>query len=314
MRGASVRVLQEGLFTLGLLLVGTSARAQEPPSPGAPGPGAAPVQAPPAAPPLTAAPQPPGPPMPPPVASTPAIPATAPPPAAPAPAPPRPTPPRPPSDHERVIHKLAVGYLGPMVSNTGLGLGIAGAVGETTVDPVVHLRFFAPIVGVRYWMSTRVGIDAGLGVGYSFNDGTTVNGEGESVDSGQGILGGALHLGLPLALAHGGHYKMLLVPEVNLGLAKGDEWPSGQNRSAFLAQLGARLGAEIHFGFMGLPQLSMQTGVGLLATYTAWRRYPDPESPTPAEKGGTTWDIASTVGSSPWQFLNGNLAAFYYFP
>ncbi len=80
-------------------------------------------------------------------------------------------------------------------------------------------------------------------------------------------------------------------------------------------QLGARLGAEIHFGFMGLPELSMQTGVGLLATYTEWRRYPDPEAHNfDVEQSGRTLDINSTVGSSPWQFLNANLAALYYFP
>src|SRR6185436_12015249 len=90
-------------------------------------------------------------------------------------------------------------------------------------------------------------------------------------------LGFAIHGGVPLAFAYGKHYKFLLVPELNLGLttrtekaqnlAPGAPVPGDIHRSGMLLDLGARIGTEIQFGFIGIPELALQASVGLLFRY-----------------------------------------------
>src|SRR5687768_2038827 len=57
------------------------------------------------------------------------------------------------SDHDQVVGRLAVGYLG----RRGMGVGTSAAGGTA-------LQADAPVVGIRYWLDQGIGIDAGLGL------------------------------------------------------------------------------------------------------------------------------------------------------
>jgi hypothetical protein len=194
------------------------------------------------------------------------------------------------SDHEAVVGRLAVGYLG----RAGVGIG----------DEVVP----APVVGVRYWLSDMLGIDAGIGFGLGSS--SSENAAGMSVD-GPSTHAFVIHGGVPLSLASAGHFSFQIVPELNLGFAGSSEGEgmAETSASAFHLDVGARAGAEIHFGFMDVPQLSLQGGVGVRLQMNS----------TSAEVGGmdagstSSTSIGTTVNGNPWDIFTGNIAALYYF-
>ncbi|HEY3667037.1 MAG TPA: hypothetical protein VGL19_13585, partial [Polyangiaceae bacterium] len=72
--------------------------------------------------------------------------------------------------------------------------------------------------------------------------------------------------------------------------------------------LGARAGTEIQFGFIGIPELSLQAGVGLAFTYD---RIKD-SAPAGAVVQSRT-ALGTSVGDNPWNIFTGNIAALYYF-
>jgi hypothetical protein len=190
------------------------------------------------------------------------------------------------SDHDAVVGRLAVGYLGRS------GVTIQGGA-------VVQ----APVVGVRYWLSDMLGIDAGLGFG--FNSGSTET-AGVSVDN-PSTRAFILHGGVPLSLASAGHFSFQVVPELNLGFAGSSTTVAGmdQSTSGFHLDVGARAGAEIHFGFINVPQLSLQGSVGL-------RMNVDSTGSDPANNGSSNFSFGTTVGDNPWNIFTSNVAALYY--
>ncbi len=194
------------------------------------------------------------------------------------------------SDHDAVVGRLAVGYLG----RAGVGVGNA-------VIP-------APVVGVRYWLSDLLGIDAGIGFG--FGSESQENAMGMEVD-GPSTHAFILHGGVPLSLASAGHFSFQIVPELNVGFG-GTSQGEGMNEvktSGFHLDVGARAGAEIHFGFMDVPQLSLQGGVGVRLQMNS----------TSGEMGGndtgssSATSFSTTVNGNPWDIFTGNIAALYYF-
>lgn len=197
------------------------------------------------------------------------------------------------TDHSQVVGTFGVGYMGLADINTAAG------------------RIPAPVVGVRYWLSEGMGIDAGLGLGYSSAK-TTTEGGGTTVEredpSAFGVL---LHGGVPLALATGKHHTFQVIPELNVGYGTSTLKQEGQDdtdRTGFLLDLGARAGTEIHFGFMGLPRLALQGTVGVRFSYTS-QTSKQGDSETSSSQIG----FGTTVQSSPWAIFTSNLAALYYF-
>lgn len=188
------------------------------------------------------------------------------------------------SDHDAVVGRLAVGYLGRSVATNGLG----GAI------PV-------PVIGVRYWLSDMLGIDAGLGFGIASS--STKNPMGVKTD-GPSFHAFMLHGGVPLSLASAGHFSFQVVPEMNVGFAGSSQDPA--STSTFHFDLGARAGAEIHFGFINVPQLSLQGSIGA-------RMNIDSSSSDPGDGGSSAFTLATTVGDNPWNIFTSNVAALYYF-
>jgi hypothetical protein len=212
-------------------------------------------------------------------------------------------------DHEKFVGHFAVGYFG--LAN--LPIGTAPAAGANAVG-VGSLS--APVIGMRYWLQRMIGIDAGIG--FANSSGSTevvVNGTSVSTDK-PSYTGFAIHGGVPLALAAGKHFTWELIPELNLGFtsstikapAMSPPGTPDQNFSGFLFNVGARVGAEIHFGFIGVPELALQGSVGLLLQRQAVKVKVDPNS---ASDG--SWTIGTTVGSDPWALFTNNISALYYF-
>jgi hypothetical protein len=228
------------------------------------------------------------------------------------------------TDHEKVVGHLGVGYLGL----TQIPIGSAGGGGGAGGFSHARATLDAPVIGVRYWMSEKMGIDAGLGFTmFSSSNDTVAPGPGGAVvtttTDGPAAVGVAVHGGLPLAFAYGKHYKFLLVPELNVGYARRGEKQAGNPtppdivRTGLRIDAGARVGTEIQFGFIGIPELALQASVGLNFRYQNWKSSQDagpPVVPTERSSSDTVTSIGTTVQSDPWALFVNNVSAIYYFP
>jgi hypothetical protein len=219
-------------------------------------------------------------------------------------------------DHDRFVGHFAIGYFGisqlPVATGFNGGNGGAGGVVAGTVN--------APIIGGRYWLNRGLGIDAGLGFGMTGGSSEVVvnaNNQTTTTDTDHtSFFGFALHGGVPLAFAYGHHYTFELVPEATLGIASGtikgttvaNTTTPDTSLSGFRLDLGAHVGAEIHFGFIGVPELALQASVGLYVRRQSVKAKQDNNS---ASDGTTT--ISTSVGSDPWALFVNNISALYYF-
>lgn len=202
------------------------------------------------------------------------------------------------SDHSQMVGRFAVGYLGRQNIDVG-------------ATPGDRLTLVAPVVGVRYWLDNMIGIDAGLGL--NFSSGSTEV-AGTSNDK-AGVTVVMFHGGVPINLADAGHFSFQVVPEATIGFASVGDTVAGPNeatRSGFLLNVGARAGAEIHFGFMGIPQLSLQGSVGLYLRHQS-AGSEAVAAGTTTEASDSSLTIGTTLGNNPWDIFTGGISAFYYF-
>jgi hypothetical protein len=210
------------------------------------------------------------------------------------------------TDHDQVVGRLAVGYLGR--STVGFGADAASQDYVDTVD--------APIIGIRYWLDPSIGIDAGLGFFTTSGSGELDNGSDTTTTDFPSTMGFLVHAGLPIALASADHFTFEIIPEVNVGLGSGSTSipdVSETTYNGFHLDVGARAGAEIHFGFMKLPQLALQGSIGLLFALDSAKTTVEPEVGDSIETTGSRTTFTTTVGSNPWNIFTSNVAALYYF-
>jgi hypothetical protein len=213
-------------------------------------------------------------------------------------------------DHELFERRFGIAFHG--ISQTPIAAPAGATVGVGSVT--------TPVVGVRYWLSKGIGIDGGIGLGFAGGS-TTVkaaNGTETKTDKAD-ALGFMFHAGVPIVPAYAKHYKFLVIPEINIGGAtqtiKGGTpaVPSETKLSGFYFDIGARAGAEIHFGFIGVPELSLQGTVGL-----ALQRQSVSATTTVAGAESSVSDGTTRIGTSlqapPWAIFTNNIAAIYYFP
>ena len=185
------------------------------------------------------------------------------------------------TDHARVVRHFGIGYMGRR---------------EITINPAGPVVVNAPIIGVRYWLDPMIGIDAGVGL--LFSGGSTENGD-TSTDL-QGYTVFMLHGGVPLALAGSKHFSFQVIPELNFGIAGSKTAPAagpGADLSGIHFDIGARAGGEIQFGFIGIPELSLQAGVGLAFNYDHSKSTPTGEAPQPR--------VARPRSARPWATILG---------
>ena len=206
------------------------------------------------------------------------------------------------NDHDGVVGHLAVGYLG----RRGMQMpSVNTAVGGLAADGLVEEQ--APIIGVRYWFDSMVGIDVGFGL---LLQSGSMNPEVGPTEDAPGATVFMLHAGVPLSLMSSGHFSFQLVPEANFGMGSRSVSIVGPNvdQSAMHIDVGARVGAEVQFGFINIPQLSLQAGVGLLYAMDSLK----------VEQGNTTdkrssGALTTDVGGNPWNIFTSNISALYYF-
>lgn len=251
------------------------------------------------------------------------------------------------TDHDRFVGSFAIGYLGASlvpVANLNVGsLGdVAGPAAGLTAEAATA---YAPVIGVRYWFNETIGLDAGFGlrtfsgsVERDVVDTTTQPDPQpwsmETDDVSQTAF--LLHVGVPIALKAERHYVFELIPEANLGFASGTytfptnvppsqaNQPRGSREDVDLSgmrfDIGVRAGAEVHFGFIGIPNLALQAGVGMYLTLERFKAegaattLPDgtPGFPSTSYKHSST-TFTTSVFNDPWAIFTNNVSALYYF-
>jgi hypothetical protein len=221
------------------------------------------------------------------------------------------------SDHDQMVGTLAIGLLGSRTMAVGCDPagcpgGVTGPSGQPVPSNAQNLS--TPVVGIRYWMNGLLGIDAGLGL--------LIAGQGQKTTAGTGAaqvtnpqpstFGLLLHGGVPLALKSTGHFTFELIPEMNIGFSSWSVNGGGIDLtgSGFHFDLGGRAGAEIHFGFIGIPQLSLLGTIGVLFSTDALS---NENKTSGAKTSSTLTSFGTTVQNSPWDIFTSNVAAFYYF-
>ncbi len=208
------------------------------------------------------------------------------------------------SDHTSAVGHLGVGWFGA----GGVTLG---------AEPSVSLPVSTPAVGIRYWLSETIGLDVAIGFGYTSTGGTVDSPDAVVDIPGSSGFAMTVHGGIPISVYHGEHYSFQLVPEIDLGFGSGTifgmDANSDQDVGAFFFQVGARAGAEIHFGFIGVPQLALQGTVGLALGYqsgTLENGFADTRGSTITSTNGFV--LSTTVQDEPWDIFTGSIRAIYY--
>jgi hypothetical protein len=215
------------------------------------------------------------------------------------------------TDHSRVVGHIGVGYFGqiPMPLGSGAGGGV-----PAPLVAAIPLE----LVGVRYWFNDGVGLDVALGLGIQSGSNTA---NGTSVDR-PSVFGLGFHVGVPIALYSGKHYTFVIIPQVRFGhesetVKPPVGSPAGTPDTSHTGnhfQIGAAAGGIFHFGFLGIPQLTLDATVGLYADVTGG------STKFPAGAGGGTNDtsfsqlaLATSVAHQPWNIFFTNVAAIYHF-
>jgi hypothetical protein len=217
-----------------------------------------------------------------------------------------------PTDHEKVVGRFGVTYFDVTnlpIANQFNGTPTPGQITSSTVQ--------APVIGARYWINRRFGVDVGIGLGFVGGSTEAVVGSTDTTVGKTGTNGFAFHAAVPIALAEGRHYAFLVIPGTTFGVttatykpvtAPGATAAPDQDLSGFLFDIGARVGAEIHFGFIGIPQLALQATVGLSFRRSTFKWSSNGNS---ASDGTNTF--GTNVQADPWSIFKDAVSATYYF-
>jgi hypothetical protein len=206
------------------------------------------------------------------------------------------------SEHDDMVGHLAVGFLG----RSSIPYGATAAGDAVGLAP-------APVVGIRYWFDPLIGLDVGLGlwVGGRSTDTTPPAGGATTTVSGPKPTALVIHGGLPLALASSKHFAFQIIPEANFGFASVTQDGNPTKYSGTHFDIGARVGGEVHFGFIGVPQLSLIGSVGLRFEYDKLSTENN-AVPQAANVSSGNWSLSTTTNESPWNIFVTNVGALYY--
>jgi hypothetical protein len=205
-----------------------------------------------------------------------------------------------PTDHSRFVGDFAIGFLGLQTINIA---DVAGT-GTTAVN--------APVIGARYWLDEGMGIDAGIGFNFGTGSSEVETGGATTETDDPQPTAIILHGGVPFALAASQYFVFELIPELNVGFAGNTVEQAGGDVTlrGFHLDIGARAGAEVHFGFIDLPQLSLQAGIGVALAYDSTSSENEATDTTVSSSGTF---FGTTVGNDPWDIFTSSISALYYF-
>lgn len=239
-----------------------------------------------------------------------------------------PTPPATPTaeavpDHDARVGRLAIAYHGLRIVP---GLALDGS--SVAIDSQGSAKLMVtpddsavPLFGIRAWFSPRVGLDVSAGLGIERGSVTRVvpnpnpalDRTEESASARKTTL--AARVSLPISLVAGRHHHLLVLPELDLGYSTalvpafgnsttGD--PLDLRLTGFGFGAGARFAGELHFGFWGVPQLSLQAAFGLRVDVARRRG-----AIGVAEATHSDVAFGSTASSDPWRLLAGGFSLLY---
>jgi hypothetical protein len=207
------------------------------------------------------------------------------------------------TDHGLVVGHFGVGFFGVVA------VPVAGAGANPNFEATVS----APSLGVRWWMQDWLGIEAALGIGIESSSTTLETDDDSTTQNGPSLFALSLHGGVPLVFAASRHFAFEVIPELNIAFATGgiDDETAANNDvdvSGFLLELGARVGAEIQFGFIDIPQLALQATVGLHLRYEGRS-----QSIGDTDTSNHAFRFGTSVDGEPWDIFQTNITAIYYF-
>jgi hypothetical protein len=225
------------------------------------------------------------------------------------------------SDHQKMIGTIGVGFFGTLTVPV-MGCN-AAAGGCPAYDDGASV--LAPTLGARYWWKRWIGFEAALGFNHTSGDTETVVNNGTTstttLQVGPTVTAFAMHLAVPFALADSGHFVFEVIPELNFGVSGGSyegatavqDWDIGGS----MVEFGGRIGGEIHFGFIGIPQLALQGTIGLHLRHES--RSATQEGDLNAAPAIPKTDIdqsrtvfSTTLQGEPWDIFGGSITAIYY--
>lgn len=216
------------------------------------------------------------------------------------------------SDHEAVVGDIGIGLLGLAEVPVGFDTGSA-----RSVDTVLT----APVIGTRYWIGDRFGLEAGLG--FMFRGGNITDSAGNKGNVSSRAF--ALHAGLPIALLWGEHYNLIAIPYFGLGFSKATDFRGDAltNNDVFgkglLFEAGIRAGVEVQLGAIGLEGFALQLTAGLrlrIEKTSANIPIPNDDASLPPKSydlDSTSVVFATSQGSTLGSSVAGCIAALYYF-
>lgn len=224
------------------------------------------------------------------------------------------------TDHDKVVGRFGIGYFGQYDVPMGFGTSPSGVVPNRAPTEATQL------IGVRYWWS-RVRLDVAFG--WNVGSGSQTVASTKSDQTSTLVLSG--RVALPFALLIGEHYTFILGPELAYGQGgetvpgrtspvPGAVRPADTTHKGRRITVGARAGAEIQFGFIGIPHLALDATVGLGLDVTSGETTGpsggtgvpgDPQPTVSADFTRTT--VRSSAQHQPWNIFFSNVAAVYYF-
>lgn len=168
---------------------------------------------------------------------------------------------------------------GRMVKHVGLRVFSTGAAAAV---PAAALSL--QTIGVRYWLQRSMGLEGGIGVGFL-----------ASTQGGASLVSFGIQAGVPLVLAEAKHLSIHVAPFVSMSVVSVGAGPATPS-----ARVGANLAAELQFGFIDVPQLSVQAQFGAALVVN--------------ELGRDTIGFTTTVGPgfAPLDILTGSINATWY--
>ncbi len=197
------------------------------------------------------------------------------------------------TDHSLVVGRMGASYFGQYDVPFGTLAGKAAT----------------QVVGVRYWTSDSLAIDVGLGFGTV--SGSTKSGS-TTVDN-PSLLAFSLMGGVPITMLQAKHYTFFIEPQLRFGYATQSIKPAGggdeTKNTGYRVVAGATVGAEIQFGFIGIPHLALDATLGLGADIASATT----KTGANPETTGSSTGLGTAAFASPWNIFNSNVAARYYF-
>ena len=174
-------------------------------------------------------------------------------------------------------------------------------------------------VGLRHWTKKPYrwfknwGLDLGFGVAYGRSSVTQPQTGTLTTSDGPSTTGFGVHGGFPLAMTHHQHATFEIVPEVDLIWAKETipavaQGGDATEYSGWSGRAGLRAGFEIYFGFIGVPELAVEAGLGAAIRYDSVK-----SKVGPIERSTRAWGLETVRGTEPWSVFTGSVAAMYHF-